>query len=83
MQTTTRAEFARHRNVSKAAVTQWDAAGRLVMTGDGRVDVRASETRLAQTMTGRGGKRRAGEGGGVQGGAEHSAPHGSLPGPVP
>lgn len=62
----TRAEFARHRGVSKPAVTQWAAAGRLVLTADGKVDVEASEVRLAETMNSRGGKRQTGVSGGAQ-----------------
>ena len=46
----TRAEFARHRGVSKACVTQWAGAGRLVLMADGKVDVEASEARLAQSV---------------------------------
>lgn len=56
----TRAEFARLQNVSRAAVTQWAAAERLVFAQDGRVDVEASRTRLAETASGRGGKRAPG-----------------------
>lgn len=55
-----RAEFARFRNVSRAAVTQWAAAGRLVLTPDGKVDVAASVKRLADT----GGSSRGGKNGG-------------------
>lgn len=61
----TRAEFARHRGVSKAAVTQWAAAGRLVLSGTG-VNVEGSDSRLAETVNNRGGKRKAGVVGGAQ-----------------
>jgi len=50
--TETYAAFARRLGVSKAAVSQWKAAGRLVLV-DGRVDVEASQARLAQTKGGR------------------------------
>lgn len=61
----TKAEFARRMNVSRAAVTQWDAAGRLVLTEDGEVDAQASEARLRSTINARGGKRKAGVAGGA------------------
>jgi hypothetical protein len=41
------AEFAKLHAVSKAAVTKWKARGLLVLTPDGRVDVIASNKRLA------------------------------------
>lgn len=62
----TRAEFAKHRGVSKAAVTQWADAGRIVVDATGKVLVEPSETRLAETMNSRGGKRQKGATGGVQ-----------------
>ena len=62
----TRAEFARRLKVSRAAVTQWAALGRLVLAEDGRVNVPASQTRLAATTNVRGGKMRAGGAGGAQ-----------------
>jgi DNA-binding transcriptional regulator YdaS (Cro superfamily) len=43
----TQAEFARLMGVSKPAVTQWKAAGRLVLV-DGRVDVEATRAVLAR-----------------------------------
>lgn len=57
----TKAEFAKHRGVSKAAVSQWANAGRIVLTGDGQVDVAASEARLAGSINTRGGKRTKGQ----------------------
>jgi hypothetical protein len=41
------ADFAKLHRVSKAAVTKWKARGLLVLTLDGRVDVIASNKRLA------------------------------------
>jgi phage terminase Nu1 subunit (DNA packaging protein) len=41
------AEFAKLHSVSKAAVTKWKQRGLLVLTPDGRVDVSASNKRLA------------------------------------
>ncbi len=76
-----RAQFARRRSVSRAAVTQWIAAGRVVLTDDGLVDVTASEARLAQSATDRGGKREAGISGGVQSGGNGRTPRGALPEP--
>lgn len=60
-----RADFAKRVGVSRAAVTQWAAAGRLVLAEDGRVNVAASEARLAATVNSRGGKRQAGMAGGA------------------
>lgn len=42
------AQFAKAHNVTKAAVTKWRKAGYLTMTDDGRVDVGASNAKLAQ-----------------------------------
>ena len=42
------AEFARLRGVSRATVTHWKNAGRLLLTSEGKVDVAASEELLAQ-----------------------------------
>src|SRR6266511_3819406 len=56
----TKAEFARFRAVSRAAVSQWAAAGRIVVTADGKVDVAASVKKLAET----GGSSRGGKNGG-------------------
>lgn len=62
-----RAAYARHREVSKAAVTQWAAAGRIVTSEDGDVDLVASDKRLAESAgAARGGKRKRGTAGGVQ-----------------
>src|ERR1035437_9007548 len=73
-----RAEFARRHDVSKAAVTQWAAAGRIKIAEDGRVDVKASDRMLADSAgASRGGKRRRGALGGVQ-----DSPSGSLPLPL-
>jgi hypothetical protein len=44
---TTLAGFAKHRGVSKAAVTKWKARGLLVFTAAGKIDVAASDSRLA------------------------------------
>jgi hypothetical protein len=41
-----KAEFARLRHVSRAALTAWSARGFLVIAEDGRVDVEASNARL-------------------------------------
>jgi hypothetical protein len=46
--TTTLSEFAKLRGVSKPAVTKWKQRGLLVLTPDGRVDVAASQARLAE-----------------------------------
>lgn len=62
----TKADFAKHRNVSRAAVTQWANAGRIVLTSEGRVDVGASEVKLAATLNTRGGPRRKGQQGTVE-----------------
>ena len=52
----TQAEFARRRGVSRKTVTTWKGQGKLVLTADGRVDVVATEARLAdQPETYRGG----------------------------
>lgn len=67
----TRAAFAKHQGVSRAAVTQWAAAGRVVLTTDGKIDVERSVERLAQSINTRGGKRRKGQTGTV---TEPSAP---------
>lgn len=53
----TRSEFAQHRRVSKAAVTQWAAAGRIKCDAEGNVLVEESEQILAATQNTRGGKR--------------------------
>jgi len=53
----TRSEYAKHRDVSRAAVTQWAAAGRIVTDASGNVVVDESDKRLAETMNTRGGKR--------------------------
>ena len=42
------AEFARLRGVSRATVTHWKRAGRLLLTDDGKVNVAASEELLSQ-----------------------------------
>ncbi len=56
----TQAEFARHRGVSRATVTEYKHKGLLVMTDDGRVDVAASEQRLNASLDPvRGGDRSA------------------------
>lgn len=49
MTTLTQSQFARHLAVDRAHVTRLKHAGRLVMTADGRVDVEASEARIAAT----------------------------------
>jgi hypothetical protein len=50
------AEFARHRGVSKAIVTKWKGQGLLSLTGDGRIEVEATEWNLDQRpATNRGG----------------------------
>lgn len=68
-QTVTRAEYARMHNVSKAAVTQWAAAGRIKIADDGNVDVEASNQMLTESAgASRGGKRARGSVGGVQSG---------------
>lgn len=77
-----RAEFARLQKVSRAAVTQWAAAGRLVLAQDGRVDVAASVTRLAATLTGRGGKRARAGAFVAQPGAAEPAPTQDQTGPT-
>jgi hypothetical protein len=41
-----KAEFARQRGVSRAALTAWSVRGLLVLSDDGRVDVTASNARL-------------------------------------
>jgi hypothetical protein len=41
-----KAEFARQRGVSRAALTAWSARGLLVLSDDGRVNVEASNARL-------------------------------------
>lgn len=46
----TRAEYARHRGVSGAAVTQYGHEGRLVETADGLVDVAATDALLADSL---------------------------------
>jgi hypothetical protein len=43
-----KAEFARQRGVSRAALTAWQARGLLVLSDDGRVDVEASNARLEE-----------------------------------
>jgi hypothetical protein len=53
----TRSEYAKHRGVSKPAVTQWAAAGRIVTDESGDVVVEESDKRLAATINTRGGKR--------------------------
>jgi hypothetical protein len=54
------AEFARLRGVSRATVTYWKRAGRLLLNSDGKVDVAASNELLAQRPpTYRGGKIKA------------------------
>ena len=45
--TATMAGFAKHRGVSKTAVTKWKTRGLLVFTPDGEIDVAASDARLA------------------------------------
>lgn len=40
------AEFARHRKVSRKAVTGWKAKGLLVLNEDGKIDVEATEWKL-------------------------------------
>jgi hypothetical protein len=62
------AEFARHRGVSRAAVSQWGKAGRIVLDAENRVDVAASDELLAQTRNNRGGR-----GGNVQNGSPQPA----------
>lgn len=58
------------RNVSKAAVTQWSAAGRIKILSDGTVDVVESERLLTESAgASRGGKRQRGAVGGVQDGS--------------
>ena len=57
----TRAEFAQHCGVSKAAVTQWASAGRVVCDSGGRVLVKESEQLLAETRSKAGGKPRTTE----------------------
>jgi hypothetical protein len=44
-----KAEYARHRGVSGAAVSYWSRDGKIVVT-DGKVDVEASDTMLAKTL---------------------------------
>lgn len=45
----TQAEFARHLGVKRSYVTALKQTGRLVLTDDGKVDVAASEARIAAT----------------------------------
>jgi hypothetical protein len=44
--TLSKSDFARHRGVSPAMVTNWKKSGRLVLTLDGQVDVKASDALL-------------------------------------
>lgn len=44
------AEFARHRGVSRATVTEYKHKGLLVMTEDGKVDAAASKKRLTSSL---------------------------------
>ncbi|MCJ2138394.1 hypothetical protein MKK69_30800 [Methylobacterium sp. J-026] len=46
VQTMTQAQFAKHRKVTPKSVTKWKQAGRLVLTADGLIDVKASELLL-------------------------------------
>ena len=79
-----RAEFAKHRGVSRAAVTQWAAAGRLVLAGNGDVLVDESDAMLVATLNTRGGK----DGKGPNGAKDVSSAHdagadaGASPGPA-
>jgi hypothetical protein len=50
-----KAEYARHRGVSRAAVSQWASAGRIALAGDGNVLVSESDRRLGATVNTRGG----------------------------
>jgi len=45
----TQAEFSRHLGVERSYVTALKQSGRLVMTDDGKVDVEASEAKIAAT----------------------------------
>lgn len=46
-------DFADRLGVNRSTVTRWRAAGRLVLSDDGRVDVEASQRRLEATRGGR------------------------------
>jgi len=54
--TMSRAAYAKHRGVSRAAVTQWATLGRLVLTETGAVLVAESDARLTATLNTRGGR---------------------------
>ncbi|MDZ7804318.1 hypothetical protein [Thiohalophilus sp.] len=54
------AEFARHRGVAKATVTEYKRKGFLVLTDDGRIDVEKTERVLAASLDTRGGNRNRG-----------------------
>lgn len=45
----TQAQYAAHRGVARSYVTKLKQDGRLVMTGDGQVDVAASDAQISQT----------------------------------
>jgi hypothetical protein len=67
----TLAEFARLRGVAKPTVTGWRRRGLLVMTADGKVDVRASDGRLAaRPSISRGGRAKVRPGEPIEGGTE-------------
>lgn len=57
----TQSEYAAHRGISKQAISKHKAEGRLVLDGDGRVQVMATDALLAQvlhpTKGGKGGSR--------------------------
>lgn len=71
----TKAEYARLRGVSRAAVTQWATAGKIVLTGDGRVDVARSDVRLADTTN----QARGGKGGRTSAAAAKGLPGSAAP----
>jgi hypothetical protein len=54
-----RAEYARHRDVSRPAVTKWAQIGRIALANDGRVLVDESDALLAATVQRRGPKPKA------------------------
>ena len=56
----TKAEYARHKGVTRGRVTQWQTEGLLVVDDLGRVDVAATDARLAETIDRTNGRPRIG-----------------------